>query len=106
MTIEMPRRPSSVPSSSREWPHPRGLWGVTVTFFAPAVGLDGVVLVMISASPGYSQNGSPPYNPLLERFLGETEARAGRIGSAPTSSAPRLMSRILFGASNAPSSSE
>src|SRR3981081_2801058 len=77
MTLEIaPTAPASVPVLLDEHGRtPRGLWGVTVTFFRrQPVGSIGLVLVLIFGLAGIFADWIAPYNPTSNDFSAMTEA--------------------------------
>src|ERR1700730_13939032 len=104
MTLEIaPTTPAGVPVLLDEHGRtPRGLWGVTVTFFRrQPVGSIGLVLVLIFGLAGIFADWIAPYNPTSNDFAAMTEAPSWAHWLGTDQLGRDLMSRILFGARTA-----
>jgi len=104
MTLEIaPTTPASVPVLLDEHGRtPRGLWGVTVTFFRrQPVGSIGLILVLIFGLAGIFADWIAPYNPTSNDFAAMTEAPSWAHWLGTDQLGRDLMSRILFGARTA-----
>src|SRR5712672_1917442 len=104
MTLEIaPTAPASVPVLLDEHGRtPRGLWGVTVTFFRrQPVGSIGLVLVLIFGLAGIFADWIAPYNPTSNDFSAMTESPSWAHWLGTDQLGRDLLSRILFGARTA-----
>src|SRR5882762_3129686 len=104
MTLEIaPTAPASVPVLLDEHGRtPRGLWGITVTFFRrQPVGSIGLVLVLIFGFAGIFAEWIAPYNPTSNDFAAMTEPPSLAHWLGTDQLGRDLLSRILFGARTA-----
>src|SRR5947208_9146208 len=103
MTLEIAPTPATVPVLVDEYGRtPRGLWGVTVTFFRrQPVGAIGVVLLLIFGLAGIFAEWIAPYNPTSNDLAAMTESPGWAHWLGTDQLGRDLLSRILFGARTA-----
>src|SRR5437773_1326495 len=103
MTLEIAPTPATVPVLVDEHGRtPRGLWGITITFFRrQPVGAIGLVLVLIFGLAGIFAEWIAPYNPTSNDFAAMTEAPSWAHWLGTDQLGRDLLSRILYGARTA-----
>src|SRR5438309_10732804 len=103
MTLEIAPTPATVPVLVDEYGRtPRGLWGVTITFFRrQPVGSIGLVLVLIFGLAGIFAEWIAPYNPTSNDFAAMTEPPSLSHWLGTDQLGRDLLSRILFAARSA-----
>jgi len=103
MTIEIAPTPATVPVLVDEHGRtPRGLWGVTATFFRrQPVGAIGLVLVLIFGLAGIFAESLAPYSPTSNDFAAMTEPPSWAHWLGTDQLGRDLFSRILYGARTA-----
>jgi peptide/nickel transport system permease protein len=103
MTIEIAPTPATVPVLVDEHGRtPRGLWGITTTFFRrQPVGAIGLVLVLIFGLAGVFAEWLAPYSPTSNDFAAMTEPPSWAHWLGTDQLGRDLFSRILYGARTA-----
>jgi len=103
MTIEIAPTPATVPVLVDEHGRtPRGLWGITTTFFRrQPVGAIGLVLVLIFGLAGIFAEWLAPYSPTSNDFAAMTEPPSWAHWLGTDQLGRDLFSRILYGARTA-----
>jgi peptide/nickel transport system permease protein len=103
MTLEIAPTPATVPVLVDEHGRtPRGLWGITTTFFRrQPVGSIGLVLVLIFGLAGIFAEWLAPYNPTSNDFAAMTEPPSWAHWLGTDQLGRDLFSRILYGARTA-----
>jgi peptide/nickel transport system permease protein len=103
MTIEIAPTPATVPVLVDEHGRtPRGLWGITTTFFRrQPVGAIGLVLVVIFGFAGIFAEWLAPYSPTSNDFAAMTEPPSWAHWLGTDQLGRDLFSRILYGARTA-----
>src|SRR5438105_5336719 len=103
MTLEIAPTPATVPVLvDGHGRTPRGLWGITTTFFRrQPVGAIGLVLVLIFGFAGIFAEWLAPYSPTSNDFAAMTEPPSWSHWLGTDQLGRDLLSRILFGARTA-----
>jgi peptide/nickel transport system permease protein len=103
MTLEIAPTPATVPVLVDEHGRtPRGLWGITATFFRrQPVGAIGLVLVLIFGLAGIFAEWLAPYSPTSNDFAAMTEPPSWAHWLGTDQLGRDLFSRILYGARTA-----
>jgi peptide/nickel transport system permease protein len=103
MTLEIAPTPATVPVLVDEHGRtPRGLWGITATFFRrQPVGAIGLVLVLIFGLAGIFAESLAPYSPTSNDFAAMTEPPSWAHWLGTDQLGRDLFSRILYGARTA-----
>jgi peptide/nickel transport system permease protein len=103
MTLEIAPTPATVPVLVDEHGRtPRGLWGITTTFFRrQPVGAIGLVLVVIFGFAGIFAEWLAPYSPTSNDFAAMTEPPSWAHWLGTDQLGRDLFSRILYGARTA-----
>ena len=103
MTLEIAPTPATVPVLVDEHGRtPRGLWGITTTFFRrQPVGAIGLVLVLIFGLAGIFAESLAPYSPTSNDFAAMTEPPSWAHWLGTDQLGRDLFSRILYGARTA-----
>ena len=103
MTLEIAPTPATVPVLVDEHGRtPRGLWGITTTFFRrQPVGAIGLVLVLIFGLAGIFAEWLAPYSPTSNDFAAMTEPPSWAHWLGTDQLGRDLFSRILYGARTA-----
>ena len=103
MTLEIAPTPATVPVLVDEHGRtPRGLWGITATFFRrQPVGAIGLVLVLIFGFAGIFAESLAPYSPTSNDFAAMTEPPSWAHWLGTDQLGRDLFSRILYGARTA-----
>jgi len=103
MTVEIAPTPATVPVLVDEHGRtPRGLWGITTTFFRrQPVGAIGLVLVLIFGLAGIFAEWLAPYSPTSNDFAAMTEPPSWAHWLGTDQLGRDLFSRILYGARTA-----
>jgi peptide/nickel transport system permease protein len=103
VTLEIAPTPATVPVLVDEHGRtPRGLWGITATFFRrQPVGAIGLVLVLIFGLAGIFAESLAPYSPTSNDFAAMTEPPSWAHWLGTDQLGRDLFSRILYGARTA-----